>query len=157
MGSVTQAVILAAGSGTRIAGHIAAIPKGFIEIEGRPIIERSIEILFDEGIERVLIVTGYLSHFYEDLERKYPGVETIRNDRFRESGSMYSLYRARDSVDGSFLLLESDIVFETRAISSLLEAAPEGTGRTIVASVSLEMKRRNLRPALAHPPTAPTE
>jgi choline kinase len=47
--------------------------------------------------------------------------------RFADSGSMYSLYCARSTLRAPFLLLESDLVYEPRALTHLLEyPAPDG-------------------------------
>jgi 2-aminoethylphosphonate-pyruvate transaminase len=115
-------VILAAGRGTRLAGHMGEYPKGFLRLGELPIIEESIGRLASAGIRDVLIVTGHCAGHYEDLARRQAGlVRTVHNPRFAESGSMYSLYCARESVAGPFLLLESDLVYEPRALTRLLE------------------------------------
>ena len=49
------AVILAAGLGSRIKEFSILKPKGFIEINGVSLIERSIKILIDEGISKIYI------------------------------------------------------------------------------------------------------
>lgn len=116
------AVILAAGRGTRLAGELQDRPKGFITLGDRPIVEESIERLAAAGIGNVVIVTGHLAEHYETLARRQPKlVRTIHNDRFADSGSMYSLWCARMLVQEPFLLLESDLVYEPRALATLLD------------------------------------
>lgn len=120
------AVILAAGRGTRLAGELRDSPKGFLRIGERPIIEESIERLSAAGIRDVLIVTGHCAGHYEELAGRRAGlVRTVHNPRYAESGSMYSLYCAREQVRGPFLLLESDLVYEPRALEVLLASAAE--------------------------------
>lgn len=125
--SITSAVILAAGRGTRLAGHVDDRPKGFLKLGELPIIEESIDRLAMAGIRDVLIVTGYCAGHYEELARRRAGlVRTVHNPRFADSGSMYSLYCARGVIGGAFLLLESDLVYEPRALTQLLDhAAPD--------------------------------
>ena len=53
---VKTAVFMAAGVGSRLRGYIDNIPKGFLEIGNQPIIERSVKILMDHGIEKILEV-----------------------------------------------------------------------------------------------------
>lgn len=126
MSSVRTAVILAAGLGTRLAGEITDRPKGLLRIGQRPIVEESIENLREAGIDDIVIVTGHLAEQYESLARQIAGgVRTVHNDRFASSGSMYSLYQARDLLQGPFLLLESDLVYEPRALVTLLEGDDE--------------------------------
>jgi choline kinase len=119
---IRTAVILAAGMGTRLAGQHTESPKGFLLMDDKAIIEESVDQLVRAGIERVVIVTGHLAEFYQKLASRRPGlIETVHNPRFADSGSMYSLYCARSRVDADFLLLESDLVYEPRALDVLLE------------------------------------
>jgi choline kinase len=119
--AITTAVILAAGRGTRLAGELSDRPKGFLALGERPIIEESIQRLAAAGISDVVIVTGHCARWYEELAARDARVRTVHNPRFAESGSMYSLYCASHAVTGPFLLLESDLVYEPRALTTLLE------------------------------------
>jgi 2-aminoethylphosphonate-pyruvate transaminase len=114
---VSSAVFIAAGVGSRLKGHFDQKPKGFISIGDKPIIERSIHILLSNGIEKIFIGTGFKSEYYEALEDKYEQVRCVKNRIFRESGSFFTLYNMRDHIDEDFLLLESDLLYEERAIS----------------------------------------
>lgn len=126
MSAIRSAVILAAGRGTRLKGELTDRPKGFIRIGTQPIVEESIERLVTAGIGEVIVVTGHLAHHYEELARRRPGVvHTVHNPRFADSGSMYSLYCARNRLRESFLLLESDLVYEPRALTTLLAGPDE--------------------------------
>ncbi len=123
---VTAAVILAAGRGTRLAGEVQDYPKGFLRLGSRPIIEESVGRLRAAGIRDVVIVTGHCAGHYEAFAREQGGlVRTVHNPRFAGSGSMYSLYCARELVTGPFLLLESDLVYEPRALTTLLAGPAE--------------------------------
>ena len=85
--AMRSAVILAAGRGTRLAGHVGDFPKGFLRLGELPIIEESIDRLVQAGIRDVLIVTGHCAAHYDDLARRRPGlVRTVHNPRFAESG-----------------------------------------------------------------------
>jgi 2-aminoethylphosphonate-pyruvate transaminase len=119
---IETAVILAAGRGVRLGEAGQQAPKGFLRLGERPIIEESLERLRAVGIRRVVIVTGHLAEHYERLARRLDGgaVETVHNPLYASSGSMYSLFQARDHVREPFLLLESDLVYERRALERLL-------------------------------------
>lgn len=117
---VTTAVIMAAGMGTRFGKYTESIPKGFIECGGVSMIERSINTLISCGINRIVIGTGYHKEKYETLKQKYPQIECVFSPRYAETNSMYTLYNCRDIIgNDDFLLLESDLVFEKRAITDL--------------------------------------
>ena len=122
MHRVKVAVILGAGMGTRLGAEGQSQPKGFLRIGTKPIIEESLARLRRAGIEHVLIVTGHCRESYDNLARESDGfVSTVHNPRFSESGSMYSLYCAKDEIEDDFLLLESDLIYEQNALRSALE------------------------------------
>ena len=119
---VKTAMIMAAGIGTRFGHYTDLVPKGFVNIGNRPMILLSIDTLLSCGIERIVIGTGYKCEVYDDLKKNYPMVETCFNPRYAETNSMYTLYNTRELlVDDDFLLLESDLIFESKAIRCLLE------------------------------------
>lgn len=117
---VTTAVILAAGLGSRLKHHTEAQPKGFLQIDGKSLIERSIDMLLEAGISEIIIGTGYRSEYFDSLTKKYP-VITFRNDDYSTTGSMYTLYVLRNLIKDSFLLLESDLLYDPIALKYLLE------------------------------------
>ena len=122
---IDTAVILAAGLGSRLPADLSSRPKGFLRLGEKPIVEESIARLRQAGVDNIVIVTGYCSGLYEALASLYPGcVRTVHNEKFADSGSMYSLYQARHELAGPFLLLESDLIYEPRALQALLEGPP---------------------------------
>jgi 2-aminoethylphosphonate-pyruvate transaminase len=119
---IKTAVIMAAGMGTRFGHYTDMIPKGFIPYKGKPMVIRSIETLIDCGIEKIIIGTGYHKEHYEALTQQYPQVQCVFSPRFAETNSMYTLWNCREAIGkDNFLLFESDLVFERRAITSLME------------------------------------
>jgi choline kinase len=121
--NITQAVILAAGMGVRLKELNKGIPKGFISLgNDKPIIEHSIDVLLDCGIKDIVIVTGFMDEHYENLRSRYPQIRTVRNEKYSETGTMYSLWCARHLLNTDFILLESDLIYEIRAIKELLES-----------------------------------
>lgn len=114
-----QAVILAAGMGSRIS-DIHTLPKGFIALNEKTLIENAVTKLKHNGIQDILIVTGFGSNYYEALANRL-NLSTRYNENYHRYGSLYSLYCARQWVRDEFLLLESDIFFETRAIKTIIQ------------------------------------
>ena len=119
--AVSTAVILAAGRGMRLGDDYRERPKGFIPCQGTTLVERSLSLLTSCGIARVFIVTGHCADFYDDLAARSAGlVTTLFNDRYATNGSLVSFMAALDAVDEPFLVLDSDIVYERRALPALL-------------------------------------
>jgi choline kinase len=120
------AVILAAGRGQRMKQIGLARPKGFLRIGELPIVEESVLRLRAAGLHEVVIVTGHLAEYYVKLASRYPSTITlVHNPAFASTGSMHSLLLAQPHVRGDFLLLDSDLIYENRALAELLvEPAP---------------------------------
>jgi len=126
--NITQAIILAAGMGVRLKELNRGVPKGFISLgNDKPIIEHSIDALLACGIKDIIIVTGFMDKHYEKLRSRYPQIKTVRNEKYSETGTMYSLWCARNLVNTDFILLESDLIYEIRAIKELLESTSENS------------------------------
>ena len=126
--NITQAIILAAGMGVRLKELNRGVPKGFISLgDDKPIIEHSIDALLACGIKDIIIVTGFMDEHYENLRSRYPQIKTVRNEKYSETGTMYSLWCARNLVNTDFILLESDLIYEIRAIKELLESTSENS------------------------------
>ncbi len=114
------AVILAAGFGSRLKEKTALKPKGFLEVEGISLIQRSVDNLISCGIEKIYIGTGYLSEVYDEFALHYPQIQTIKSDKFESTSSMYTLCNMQDKLKDDFLLLESDLLYELDALNALI-------------------------------------
>ena len=124
--AVTQALILAAGRGVRMGPRGQSIPKGFIEVGGQTLVARSLARLARAGVRDVIIVTGHLADFYEQLPSVAGvAVTTLHNPQFAEKGSFESLHLGLAAMRGPFLLLESDIIYEPRALATVLASDHE--------------------------------
>ncbi|TCT04022.1 phosphocholine cytidylyltransferase family protein [Aquabacter spiritensis] len=120
MARVDQAVFLAAGRGVRLGPRGREIPKGFLEVGGTSLIERAVGLLNAAGIRDVTIVTGHLHAHYDALARRLPGVRTVHNPDFAESGSARSLAVGLAATEGPLLLLEADAIWEKAALTAVL-------------------------------------
>ena len=116
---IKTAVILAAGRGTRLRPYTHDIPKGFMQVGDERLIERSVRLLKENGIETIIIGTGHLKEHYESFT-KAEGLKTFVNPEFSSTGSFHTLYCGQDLIKQDFLLLESDLLYEERAIKALL-------------------------------------
>lgn len=115
------AVILAAGLGSRLKDKTTFMPKGFLEIDGLSLIERSVKNLLNAGIKKIIIGTGHQSEYYEKLAEKIPQIICCKSPIYATSGSMYTLYNSRNLIDSSFLLLESDLLYDAAGLQVLID------------------------------------
>lgn len=131
---IKTAAILAAGVGSRLSGIIKNKPKGFVIIDGKPIIEHSVHKLIECGIEKIILGTGYLAEVYEEFAKDYPQIKCIKSSSFVSTGSMCTLYNMRHAIHGDCLLLESDLLYEKSGLIRLLDDRNENvilaSGRT---------------------------
>lgn len=97
------AIILAAGFGLRMIPINMEIPKGLLEVQGEPLIERLIGQLKESGIHKIYIVTGFLKEYYEYLIDKYQ-VELIVNADYSTKNNMHSLQKAALYLSESYII-----------------------------------------------------
>jgi choline kinase len=118
-----KAVILAAGSGTRLNGSQNVIPKCLAAPGGVALIERQIRALHGAGIDDVTVVVGFQG---DAVRQACPaGTRFVENADFERTNSMYSLWLARPFLDGGFVVLNCDVLVEPRLICDLIEARHE--------------------------------
>src|ERR1700735_1906359 len=96
--SVTKAVILAAGRGTRMRELTLSMPKPMLEVSGRPVLSYILEGLRDAGVRKILIVIGYkkeivMNHFGNGSEL---GVEILYAEQVRQDGTGKVVELAKD-------------------------------------------------------------
>ena len=121
-----KAVILAAGIASRLRPLTDDCPKCLLKIGDKCLLQRTFDGLIQNGITEFVVVTGYLHEQIETfLNRHYKTVSItfIHNERFASTNNIYSLWLARPEVDGKeMLLLDSDILFDPRIVTRLLQS-----------------------------------
>jgi 2-aminoethylphosphonate-pyruvate transaminase len=116
---IKQAVIVAAGMGTRLKEKTVSMPKGFLELGGIAIVEWSVQKLLACGIEKIIIGTGHCAEAYNELAKKYHAIQTVFSADYETTGSMATLNVCAPYVTEDFLLLESDLIYDSIGLSVL--------------------------------------
>lgn len=111
---------MAGGLGSRLGPRTAEMPKGFLEIDGVPIVEQSVKKLIANGIEEIVIGTGHCSGYYEELAKKYSCIRLAKNENYAGTGSMGTLACCMPLVKYDFILLESDLLYDSIGLSVLI-------------------------------------
>lgn len=120
---VTTALLLAAGTGTRLRPVTKNAPKCLTEVAGRSILGRLVDNLRAQGIERLVVVIGYQGHRIREFLRHNAGglrIDYVTNPEYRTTNNIYSLWLARQQIRESFLLAESDLVFDASMLANML-------------------------------------
>lgn len=120
-----KAVILAAGTASRLRPLTEHTPKCLLKIGERSLLQRSIDALMKAGVRNFVIVTGYLHEQIEQFVSEHYtdkiNVEFIHNDVYDSTNNIYSLWLARPAVDGQqFLLLDSDLVYDPEIVQRVV-------------------------------------
>jgi len=124
---VRDAIVLAAGVGMRLRSVVDDRPKGLVEIGGETLIGRSIRLLRAAGIERITIVAGYRAESYLEFASGLSDVSIALNPAFEATGSMASLDVGIREHPRDVVVLESDIVYEARALEILMAPHADAT------------------------------
>lgn len=122
-----KAIILAAGIGNRLGESSANKPKSLLEFEGKSLLKRHIDILIENQIEELTIVTGYQSEMIEThLQDSALPINFIYNDKFTE-GSIISLNCAQEILfnEPEFILMDADVLYDSEMIKRLVNTEIE--------------------------------
>ena len=109
-----KAVIMAGGRGTRISSVASNIPKPMIKIEGKPVLEHEIECLRDQGFTDMIITVSHLGSIIMDYfgDGSRFGVQIRYFNEETPLGNAGALFKIRNELDGDFLLLNADAIFD---------------------------------------------
>lgn len=111
-----QAIILAAGQGTRLRPLTDDRPKCLVPVSGRPLLERHLAVLAGAGVSPVTIVGGHMAHCLENN-----GITLLRNEAFASTNMVWSLRCAFDSFVRGCVLAYGDIAYSPAALRALLD------------------------------------
>jgi len=121
-----KVLILAAGVASRLKPLTENTPKCLLKVGDKSILERTIDNLVKNNISEVIVVTGFLKEKIEEyLTLNYPNISFtfIYNEIYDSTNNIYSLWLAKKYLLGyEMLLLDSDIVFDSRIIGQLLSS-----------------------------------
>lgn len=124
-----KAVILAAGTGSRLEPLTNTIPKCMVPVAGVPLIDRMIARVDEAGIEDIVVVAGYLhevlaAHLADSNLAAARHARVVYNERFADWGNFYSLLVARDAIgNDDFIKLDGDVVLDPQLLHRLLQAS----------------------------------
>ena len=109
-----KTVIMAGGKGTRISSVASDIPKPMIKIEGKTVLEHEIECLKDQGFTDLIITISHLGSIIMDYfgDGSRFGVQIRYFNEETPLGNAGALFKMRNELDGDFLLLNADVIFD---------------------------------------------
>lgn len=120
---IDNAIIMAAGLGTRMRPLTNETPKPLVRVNGTRMIESIVQALHKEKINDITIVTGYLADKFNFLSEKYDGVKLIHNPYFNKYNNISSLYVARKELKNTIILDGDQLIYNPEILSSNFESS----------------------------------
>ncbi len=124
-----QAVILAAGRARRLGPMARRLPKCLLKIDGRALVEYSLDNLVRGGVSGITLVTGHCSEAIQNVVGpRHLGVPVHYrfNPHYRETGSIVSLLlAAQEIIAPNLLVVESDILYHPQFIDAAMNSADD--------------------------------
>jgi dTDP-glucose pyrophosphorylase len=131
MTKIDQAVILAAGRGTRMRELTADLPKPMIEVRGKPVLRYIVEGLRDAGIRKFLIVVGYraevVQNFFGDGSRYKVDIQYVTQVTQDGTGRVVDLAK-NFAANSPFVLAYGDILVDPANYQRVIDLADDVEG-----------------------------
>ena len=124
-----RAIILSAGQGRRLLPHTAELPKCLLPVDGdRSVLELQLEALAACGVDEVTVMVGFgaesVESFLDQRSARGLKIRTRYNPFFTHSDNLITCWLAGTEMDGDFLLLNGDTLFENAVLERVLAARP---------------------------------
>lgn len=116
-----QAVIIAGGKGTRISSITTTIPKALLPLNGKPLLDYSINYLKKNGCNNIIICAGFLGDkIKEYIKRRNYGIPIKLSKESIPLGTAGPLHLIKNLLEDEFLVLFGDI-FTTINLRKMLQ------------------------------------
>ncbi len=108
-----EAVVLAAGKGTRLRPLTEDKPKGMVEVDDKPILTHCFEQVVELGADKLVVVVGYMKEkIIDHYGNEFEGIPITYTHQHKQLGLAHALLTVKDSVDGDFMLMLGDNIFD---------------------------------------------
>jgi choline kinase len=112
-----KAIIIAAGPSTRLRPFTEYKPKCLLEIEGKTILNRTLDVFYSCGINDIVIIRGYQKETIN-----LPNIRYYDNDDFYNNNILESLFYAESEMVDEFIFTYSDILYSKEVVQKLLKS-----------------------------------
>ncbi|MWG36115.1 bifunctional sugar-1-phosphate nucleotidylyltransferase/acetyltransferase [Halomarina oriensis] len=115
-----QAVILAAGEGTRMRPLTHSTPKPMLPVADRPLVAHTADMAAEAGADELVFVVGYEGDAVRTFfGEEYAGVPVSYATQDEQLGTAHAVLQAREHLDGDFVVLNGDDLYDRAAIEDL--------------------------------------
>ena len=117
---IENALILAAGKGTRMWPLTENVPKPLLPISGVPIIKRQIDELKKVGVKKVYILIGYqMNEIPNYLDKNETEIKIDYIVQEEQKGTGHAVKMAENKIKGSFYCLNGDIIISAKNLKKI--------------------------------------
>ena len=117
MHKVKRAIIMAAGTGSRMQPLTFTTPKPLIKVNGERMIDSVIKALHKNGITEIYVVVGYLKEQFKVLTEEFEGVTLIENPYYNTCNNISSLFVAREHLKDVIILDGDQVIYDPEILS----------------------------------------
>jgi choline kinase len=112
-----KAIIIAAGSAKRLGSQTKEMPKGLLDINGKSILERQIEILKDNNIKEIIMIVGPHKDKF-----KFDKIRYLEDTEYEKHDVLLSLMVAKNEIRGDVITTYSDILFDEKILQQIVQS-----------------------------------
>lgn len=120
-----QAILMAAGKGSRLGALVADRPKSFVEIKGASLIDINVHMLKEFGIEDIIIVTGCHADKFEDKFRGKKDIKLVYNPFYGFTNVIGSFYMGMEELHDDFIYMHADTLCAPSILEDLIASKSE--------------------------------
>ncbi|MDA2921959.1 phosphocholine cytidylyltransferase family protein [Patescibacteria group bacterium AH-259-L07] len=119
-----QAVIMAAGVGSRIKELSNHRPKPLLPINNKPIIEHQVSMLLRQQVKKIIVVVGYKKNLIEEALAGFP-IQYVYNPSYRTTNVLGSFWFALPHLKDGFFYAHGDTMFEQSILDKLRDSSAD--------------------------------
>ena len=113
-------IIIAAGTGKRVGEKTKELPKYLLNVNGKTIQQHQLSVFKKFDYDEIIVITGPHKEKFTSNECTY-----VEDVRYHDHNILGSLMEARKYISGDVLIVYSDIIFDDKILSQVIEAGAE--------------------------------
>lgn len=134
--TISKAIILSAGQGSRLLPLTRDVPKCMIDFNGRTLISWQVAALVANGVTDIVVVTGFRTERVEDhalqLYRDTGArIRTVFNPFFQVADNLGTCWIVREEMDRDFIILNGDTIVSDEIVAKLIAGAEDAVTVTV--------------------------
>jgi len=122
-----KVIILSAGQGRRLLPLTESTPKCALDVAGKSALRWQLEAIAATDIDEVVVMTGFQAPVVEAIAADFKGVKvrTTHNPFYAACDNLGTCWLARPEMDGEFIVINGDTLFEAPILQRLLDSPAE--------------------------------